>query len=81
MTLFDENNTSEVAHLTSFFELNLNEQLKRFAKPRHIQHLEKLKDFSFTKHKNFNINDKWLESTQRFIQNRANLALRFASNK
>lgn len=81
MTLFDENNTSEVAHLTSFFELNLNEQLKRFAKPRHIPHLEKLKDFSFTKHKNFNINDKWLESTQRFIQNRANLALRFASNK
>lgn len=72
---------NEIAHLTSFFDFKLNEQLKLFSQPRHIPQLKKLKDFSFTKHKNFNIDDKWLETLQRFIQNRANLALKFANNK
>lgn len=59
----------------SFFDFSFNEQLKLFVQPRHIPNLEKLQSFEFQKHKEFNLPDKWLESIQKAIQDRAKLAI------
>ena len=61
----------------SFFDFSFNEQLKLFIQPRHIKNLEKFKSFEFTKHKEFNLPDAWLESIQKAIQERAELAIDF----
>ena len=61
----------------SAFDISFNNQLESFVQPRHIPALEKLKSFEFTKHKEFNLPDMWLESIQKVIQKRAQLALDF----
>ena len=61
----------------SFFDFSFNEQLKLFIQPRHIKNLEKFKSFEFTKHKEFNLPDAWLESIQKAVQERAKLAIDF----
>ena len=61
----------------SAFDISFNNQLKLFIQPRHIKNLEKLKSFEFTKHKEFNLPDAWLESIQKAVQERAELAIDF----
>ncbi|MGX2972646.1 HipA domain-containing protein [Helicobacter sp. T3_23-1059] len=73
-------NIQEVlAHKKSYFGFSFNEQMQRFVRERHIPALEKLKSFEFTKHKEFNLPDMWLESIQKTIQERANLAIDFCA--
>ena len=65
----------------SHFELDFNQQIKRFVQPRHIPNLEKLVSFEFKKHSEFNLSDEWLEPIQEYIQDRARLAIQFAYEK
>lgn len=76
------NNIKEsIKKYQSKLDISFDEQLKLFTQPRHIPALEKLKSFEFTKHKEFNLPDIWLESIQKTIQERAELALDFCNQK
>ena len=76
------NNIKEsIKKYQSKLDISFDEQLKLFTQPRHIPALEKLKSFEFTKHKDFNLPDIWLESIQKTIQERAQLALDFCNQK
>ena len=78
----DLNNIQEiVANKKSYFGFSFDEQMQRFTREHHIPSLEKLKTFEFEKHKKFNLPDKWLESIQKTIQDRAKLALNFCYQK
>lgn len=65
----------------SYLEFNFNRQLKTFAQQRHIPNLEKLSNFTFTRHKEFNLSEKWLKPIESNIQQRAKMALRFIEEK
>ena len=61
----------------SYFDFTFDEQLKLFSKKRHKTNLERLSEFSFQKHPEFNLSDEWLESIESCIRNRAKMALNF----
>ena len=65
----------------SAFEISFHNQLEYSTQPRHIPNLEKLQSFEFQKHKEFNLPDKWLESIQKAIQDRAKLAIELCHKK
>ena len=65
----------------SYFEYDFDEQLKIFVQPRHIPNLQKLTEFEFIKHSEFNLGDEWLEPIQSYLQDRAKFALQIACEK
>ena len=72
-----ENIDKELSLITSFFDYSFDEQLKIFAEQRHRPNLEKLSDFSFTRHPEFNLSEEWLQPIEACIRDRAKMALRF----
>ena len=65
----------------SYFEYAFDEQLRLFVQPRHIPNLQKLTEFEFIKHNEFNLGDEWLEPIQAYLQDRAKFALQVAYEK
>lgn len=65
---------------TSEMGYTFDEQMKLFIGNRHAHNLEKLTQFEFKKHPQFNISDEWLEPLQTRIQERAKTALNFLNN-
>ena len=65
----------------SYLEFSFNRQLKTFAQQRHIPNLEKLSNFTFQRHKEFNLSEEWLKPIESNIQQRAKMALRFIEEK
>lgn len=57
---------------------NFNKQLELFVRHRHLDGLNRLVRFNFKRHEKFNLDDNFLESIQKCIKYRANLALEFA---
>lgn len=57
---------------------NFDKQLELFVRHRHLDGLNRLVKFDFKKHEKFNLDDNFLESIQKCIKYRANLALEFA---
>lgn len=66
---------------SSYFRYNFDTQLKLAVDKRHLEGLERLKDFEFKRHSKFNLSDEWLEPIQTHIQNRAKLAIEFYEEK
>lgn len=62
----------------SYFDLAFIDQIVLFVRKRHIKNLQKLLNFSFKRHKKFNLNDEWLVAAEQFIRNNAKYALHFA---
>ena len=56
---------------TSYFDITFDEQVLLFVKERHIEGLEKLKTFSFTKHSTFNLVDEELKLVELSINKRS----------
>ena len=54
---------------------------KRISKKHHKTNLERLSEFSFQKHPEFNLSDEWLDSIESCIRNRAKMALKFIEGK
>lgn len=65
----------------SYYDYNFDEQLKIFVEKRHIPNLEKLTQFKFKRHKEFNLSDEWLEPIEKHIQERAKFAIQFVRQK
>ena len=65
----------------SYFEYAFDEQLRLFVQPRHIPNLQKLTEFEFIKHSEFNLGNEWLEPIQAYLQDRAKFALQIAYEK
>ena len=65
----------------SYFEYAFDEQLRLFVQPRHIPNLQKLTEFEFIKHNEFNLGNEWLEPIQAYLQDRAKFALQIAYEK
>ncbi|ARJ55948.1 transcriptional regulator [Campylobacter cuniculorum] len=65
----------------SYFELRFDEQLKLFVQERHKENLEKLTDFSFKRHSQFNLSEEWLIPIENCIRTRAKRALEFIEEK
>lgn len=59
----------------SFFEYSFDEQLSASVQKRHYDGLKKLSTFTFTRHPEFNLDEKWLVAIEKHIQKRANKAL------
>lgn len=66
---------------SSWFDLSFEEQLYRFARKKHTINLEKLTNFTFKRHEQYNLSNEWLESTEKCIQQRAKKALEFIEEK
>ena len=66
---------------TSWFELSFKEQLYRFARERHYEALSNLQNFTFQRHKDFNLDEQWLISAQNNIRAKATKALEFIKEK
>ena len=85
MTTLDKDDINKNKEFLGFEEsalkISFNQQMKFFTQPRHIPNLEKLKNFEFKRHKDFNLLDLWLEPIQNTIKDRANMALEFAYQK
>ncbi|WP_181881844.1 transcriptional regulator [Helicobacter sp. MIT 14-3879] len=65
----------------SYFGYSFDEQMKIFVANRHIPNLQKLSNFTFKRHKEFNLSDEWLEPINYYINQRAKLALKFIEEK
>ncbi|TNB54077.1 hypothetical protein FDW47_09480 [Campylobacter helveticus] len=65
----------------SWFELSFKEQLYRFARERHYEALSNLQNFTFQRHKDFNLDEQWLISAQNNIRAKATKALEFIKEK
>ena len=59
----------------SFFGYSFDEQLSASVQKRHYDGLKKLSTFTFTRHPEFNLDEKWLVAIEKHIQKRANKAL------
>lgn len=55
----------------SYFNISFDEQLKIYAKKRHIKNLAKLTDFSFKRHKLYNLDEIWLTTIEKHIRERS----------
>lgn len=66
---------------SSWFDLSFEEQLYRFARKKHTINLEKLTNFTFKRHEQYNLSNEWLESIEKCIQQRAKKALEFIEEK
>lgn len=66
---------------SSWFDLSFEEQLYRFAREKHTINLEKLTNFTFKRHEQYNLSNEWLESVEKCIQQRAKKALEFIKEK
>ena len=71
----------ESSKMTGYFNFKFDEQLRLFVQPRHIPNLQKLTEFEFIKHSEFNLGDEWLEPIQAYLQDRAKFALQIAYEK
>lgn len=60
---------------------NFKEQIELFVRNRHLDSLKKLAKFEFKKHEKFNLDDSFLETIQKCIRYRANMALQFVEEK
>ena len=67
--------------LKSQFGYSFDTQLERFIEPRHKENFEKLLDFKFKRHKEFNLDDDWLIPVENHIRERAKLALKICEQK
>ncbi|RDU61480.1 transcriptional regulator, partial [Helicobacter sp. MIT 14-3879] len=65
----------------SWFNLSFKEQLYRFARENHYNNLQKLSNFTFKRHKEFNLSDEWLEPIEKCIRTRAKKAMQFIEEK
>lgn len=65
----------------SFQGYNFDTQAKRYAQPRHIKQLQKLQNFKFTRHKKYNLDEKWLTAIEQHISKRANEIIDFIHQK
>ena len=85
MTTLEKNQLSDISKSLmkdiSYFELSFNKQLELFAQVRHIPNLEKLSEFTFKRHKEFNLAEEWLQPIESHIQQRAKMALGFIKEK
>ena len=85
MTTLEKNQLSDISKSLmkdiSYFELSFNKQLELFAQVRHIPNLEKLSEFTFKRHKEFNLGEEWLQPIESHIQQRAKMALGFIKEK
>lgn len=85
MTTLEKNQLSDISKSLmkdiSYFELSFNKQLELFAQVRHIPNLEKLSEFTFKRHKEFNLIEEWLQPIESHIQQRAKMALGFIKEK
>lgn len=66
---------------TSYQGYSFDEQAKRYAQPRHIKQLEKLENFKFTRHKKYNLDEKWLVAIEQHISERAKEIIGFIHQK
>ncbi|WP_395002490.1 HipA domain-containing protein [uncultured Helicobacter sp.] len=60
-----------LANQTTYFELGFDEQLSFYVQKRHLQALENLSKFEFSKHPSYNVADSLLESISAHIRQRA----------
>ncbi len=65
----------------TYFDFTFNEQLKLFVQERHKENLEKLTDFTFKRHSQFNLSEEWLIPIENCIRTRAKRALEFIEEK
>ena len=81
----DKNNSKDISKCIakdiSYFELQFDEQLELFSEKRHIPNLEKLTQFSFQRHTEFNLSEEWLSPIEECIRKRATMALEFIEKK
>lgn len=61
--------------LTSQFGLEFNRQISLGVLERHREGLNKLKSFKFTKHPEYNLDDKWLNAVEKYVQETAKFAI------
>ena len=82
ITLNELNNIADAKiEKISNFSYNFDEQLKLFIQSRHKEGLEKLKNFTFKRHKIYNLSEEWLRPIENFIRQRAIKALEFIEEK
>ena len=85
MTTLEKNQLNDISKSLmkdiSYFDFQFNEQLKLFAQVRHTPNLEKLTQFTFKRHKEFNLSEEWLQPIESHIQQRAKMALGFIKEK
>lgn len=55
----------------SYFDISFDEQLKIYAKKRHIKNLSKLTNFSFKRHELYNLDEIWLKAIEEHIRERS----------
>ncbi|ARJ56831.1 transcriptional regulator [Campylobacter cuniculorum] len=65
----------------TYFDFTFDEQLKLFVQERHKENLEKLTNFSFKRHSQFNLSEEWLIPIENCIRTRAKRALEFLKEK
>ena len=76
-----ENIENVLSHLDSALDFTFDEQLKLFVQERHKENLEKLTDFTFKRHSQFNLSEEWLIPIENCIRTRAKRALEFLKEK
>ena len=57
--------------ITNRFNQSFEEVIKLYVNKRHLESLEKLKDFRLIKDKNYNLSDDWLEGFENNIRENA----------
>ncbi|WP_394996205.1 HipA domain-containing protein [uncultured Helicobacter sp.] len=67
--------------ITTYFDLGCDEQLGYFVQKRHLQALENLSTFTFTKHPRYNLPDSVLEPINAFLNARALKAITMFQDK
>lgn len=69
-----------ISNFKSYFDISFDEQLKLFAKKRHIKNLSNLTDFKFTRHELYNLDDDILKDIEKFIRNRSVETIKYIYN-
>ncbi len=88
MAFFNHITEKDLGSLASFFEqktsainIPFQQQLEIACQPRHTEALLKLANFTFTRHKQYNLSEKWLQAGEKFIQQRSQEILQIIAKK
>ncbi|WP_286349550.1 hypothetical protein [Helicobacter felistomachi] len=65
----------------NYFGYTFARQVKAFAQEHHIAMLERLRDFTFARHKEHNLDEVWLQAGERFIRERAQNLIKIVETK
>ncbi|BEG57332.1 hypothetical protein NHP21005_10200 [Helicobacter sp. NHP21005] len=75
MAFLGQMSESELDNIPAFFasvdsalDLKFDTQIKLVVRPRHIPLLERLKDFTFTHHSQYNLPEKWLRAGETMLR-------------